>query len=160
MLKIGLDIDELLADFMGTYLIKFGPPQNEYEITKNVHNLKNNKQFWETLPKLRSIDFNPVLYCTKRVNPKNYTKNWLCQNNFPKAPIYQMYYYRGNKATMIKGRVDVFIDDSVANFKQINASGVPCLLMDSPYNQHFKTSLRIKDLNYTTITTKYNEFFK
>ena len=97
MIRIGLDIDELLSDFMGAYLQKFGKPSCDYEITKNVQNLKNDKAFWESLPKLRSIDFTPTLYCTKRINPKQYTKNWLKENNIPLAPVYQMYYQKGDK---------------------------------------------------------------
>ena len=61
------------------------------------------KVFWESLPKLRSIDFTPTLYCTKRINPKQYTKNWLKENNIPLAPVYQMYYQKGDKSRMIKG---------------------------------------------------------
>ena len=160
MIRIGLDIDELLSDFMGAYLQKFGKPSCDYEITKNVQNLKNDKSFWESLPKLRSIDFTPTLYCTKRINPKQYTKNWLKENNIPLAPVYQMYYQKGDKSRMIKGRVDVFVDDSPSNFIQINKAGIPCLLMDSPYNQNFKTDLRITDLTYQNILNKYNEFFR
>ena len=160
MIRIGLDIDELLSDFMGAYLQKFGKPSCDYEITKNVQNLKNDKGFWESLPKLRNIDFTPTLYCTKRINPKQYTKNWLKENNIPLAPVYQMYYQKGDKSRMIKGRVDVFVDDSPSNFIQINKAGIPCLLMDSPYNQNFKTDLRITDLTYQNILNKYNEFFR
>ena len=160
MIRIGLDIDELLSDFMGAYLQKFGKPSCDYEITKNVQNLKNDKGFWESLPKLRSIDFTPTLYCTKRINPKQYTKNWLKENNIPLAPVYQMYYQKGDKSRMIKGRVDIFVDDSPSNFIQINKAGIPCLLMDSPYNQDFKTDLRITDLTYQNILNKYNEFFR
>lgn len=158
-LRIGLDIDEVLADFMGTYLTRFGTPKNDATITKNVHNLKKDRSFWENLPQIREIDFTPVLYCTKRINPKVYTKTWLAKFNFPAAPVYQMFYQKGNKAAMIKGRIDVFIDDSVANFKQMNESGVPCLLMDTPYNRHFKTKLRINTLTLAEITNTYNEFF-
>ena len=159
-LKIGLDIDDTLVDFMGEYLRKFGVPKTDSKITKDVRKLRTNKVFWENLPKLRDIDFIPELYCTKRINSKIYTKNSLKKNGFPDRPIYQMYYQKGNKARMIKGRVDVFVDDSPSNFIQINKAGIPCLLMDSPYNQNFKTDLRITDLTYQNILNKYNEFFR
>ena len=156
-LKIGLDIDDTLLDFFGQYLKRFGTPKSDPQITKNVVKLKKDKQFWESLPKLREIDFIPELYCTKRINPKSYTRNSLKANGFPIKPIYQMYYQHGNKSTMIKGKIDVFIDDSVSNFIKMNNSGVFCLLITTPNNQSFKTDLRINDLNYETILEKYNQ---
>ena len=67
-IKIGLDIDDTLLDFVGEYLKIFKSFNNEYLITKNVNKLRFNKRFWENLPKLRNIDFEPTLYCTKRIN--------------------------------------------------------------------------------------------
>ena len=157
-LRVGLDIDDTILDFFGEYLKKFGKPKSGPQITKNVNKLKKDKQFWENLPKLREIDFIPELYCTKRINSKIYTRKSLVNNGFPIRPIYQMYYQHGNKATMIKGRVDVFVDDSVSNFVKMNNSGVFCLLMDAPYNQSYSTDLRINDLNYETILEKYNQY--
>jgi hypothetical protein len=157
-LRVGLDIDDTILDFFGEYLKKFGKPKSDPQITKNVNKLKKDKQFWENLPKLREIDFIPELYCTKRINSKVYTRNSLVNNGFPIRPIYQMYYQHGNKATMIKGRVDVFVDDSVSNFVKMNNSGVFCLLMDASHNQSYSTDLRINDLNYKTILEKYNQY--
>lgn len=148
MLKIGLDVDEVLADFFNTYLKRFGPPKCDQEITKNVYRiLSKDRDFWLNLPKLRNIDFIPELYCTKRVNPKSWTKKWLLDNGFANSPVYQMFIQQGNKATMIKGRCDVFIDDSVSNFIKMNMSGVPCLLMDTPFNQDFGPILRVYSLD-------------
>lgn len=157
-LKIGLDIDDTLLDFFVEYLKVFRKPKSNSEITKNVYKLRKNKQFWENLPKLRDIDFIPELYCTKRISSKTYTRNSLKKHGFPIVPIYQMYYQHGNKATMIKGKTDVFIDDSVSNFQKMNKSGVFCLLIDAPHNKHIETNLRIFDLQYETILNKYNEF--
>lgn len=135
-LKIGLDLDEVLADFINTYYNRFGIPKNDYEITYNVQNiLRKDKDFWENLPVLNTINFEPELYCTKRVNNKIYTKNWLKKNNFPNKPVYQVYCNTRNKADFIKGKIDVFIDDSISNFIAMNLAGVPCLLMDTKYNQ-------------------------
>ena len=102
MLKIGLDIDEVIADFFNTYLYRFGTPKNDSEVTKNVNNiLSKDKNFWLNLPKLRDIDFVPELYCTKRINPKSWTKQWLHDNGFSSSPVYLMYFQHGNKANMI-----------------------------------------------------------
>ena len=65
MLRIGLDIDDCLADFMGSYLERFGEPKRDYEITKNVQQvLIKDKQFWENLPVINTLDFVPELYCS------------------------------------------------------------------------------------------------
>ena len=157
MLKIGLDIDEVIADFINTYLYRFGTPKNDFEITKNVNRiLSKDRDFWLNLPKIRDIDFIPELYCTKRVNPKAWTKQWLSDNGFYNSPVYQMYYQKGNKATMIKGRCDVFIDDSISNFIKMNMSGIPCLLMDTPFNQNFGPVLRVYSLDKYEIEEAYN----
>ena len=159
MLKIGLDIDDCLADFMGTYLERFGNPKRDGEITKNVRQvLIKDKQFWENLPVINTLDFVPELYCTKRVNSKVYTKNWLKKNNFPNKPVYQVICQMRNKADLIKGRVDVFIDDSVSNFIAMNLAGVPCLLYDKEYNQDWGPIGRVYSLEYDHIERAYEMF--
>lgn len=155
--RVGLDLDQVLADFMGPYLARFGPPKKSNEITKNVQQiLSKDRNFWLSLPVINNINFEPELYCSKRVNPKVWSKKWLEINNFPKRPFYQMYYQHGNKATMIKGRVDVFVDDSVSNFIKLNESGVPCLLLDTPYNQEVGPELKIYSLDIQEILYAYN----
>lgn len=159
MLKIGLDIDDCLAEFMGSYLEKFGNPKNDFEITKNVQRvLIKDKDFWENLPVINSLNFVPTLYCTKRVNPKQWTKNWLSKNNFPDKPVYQVRCQVKNKADFIKGRIDVFIDDSVSNFIKMNLAGVPCLLYDKEYNQDWGPIGRIYSFDYDHIKETYDLF--
>ena len=158
-MRIGLDLDGTVDDFMNPYLERFGKPKKDTEITKNVQQiLSKDRNFWLNLPVLRYIDFIPELYCTKRVNPKQWTRKWLVEHGFPNRPIYQMYYQHGNKANMIKGRVDVFIDDSISNFIKLNLSGVPCLLIDQPDNQEWGPIGRIFTLNKQEIIDAYNLF--
>jgi len=158
-MRIGLDLDGTVDDFMNPYLERFGNPKKDSEITKNVAQiLSKDRDFWLSLPVLRHIDFIPELYCTKRVNPKQWTRKWLIEHGFPNRPIYQMYYQHGNKATMIKGRVDVFVDDSISNFIKLNLSGVPCLLIDQPDNQEWGPVGRIYSLNKEEIVDAYNLF--
>lgn len=160
MIKIALDIDDTIADFLGSYYSKFGKPKQDHHITRNVYKLRENKQFWENLPVLERIDFEPHIYCTKRINSKTYTRNWLKKNNYPIKPIYQMYHQHGNKADIIKGRCDVLIDDSYSNVKKALSSNLPALLLDRPHNKHIKTPYRIYSLRYREIEYKYNELFR
>ena len=159
LLKIGLDIDDCLCDFINPYFERFGYPKKDGEITKNVQQvLIKDKEFWENLPVINTLNFEPVLYCTKRVNSKVYTKNWLKKNNFPDKPVYQVICQIRNKADFIKGRVDVFIDDSVSNFIAMNLAGVPCLLYDKEYNQDWGPVGRIYSLDYDHIERAYEMF--
>lgn len=157
MLKIGLDLDQTIDDFWGPYLDRFGPPKTDSEVTRNVMRiLSKDREFWLNLPVLRRPNFVPALYCTARVNNKAWTKKYLEINNFPKAPVYQVPGYAATKAPRIKGRVDVFIDDSVRNFRELNSKGIPCLLMDAENNRHIDTILRVHTLNIEEIEYVYN----
>ena len=158
-LRIGLDLDDTCNYWYSEYLKLFGKPTSDSEITKNVEKkLKTNREFWLNLPIKCRPDFKVALYCTKRVSNKNYSKQWLEQHEFPKAPVYQMYTQLGNKARMIKGRVDVFVDDSVYNMIKMNLAGVPCLLMDSPYNREWGPIGRIYSLDLEEIEETYKLF--
>ena len=144
-LRIGLDCDEVISKFMEPYIAKFGPPKNDSIITYHCFNvLRFDKSFWMNVPLLHVPDFKPALFCSKRVHNKRWSKKYIEKNlGITDVPFYQVYYQYASKAPYIKGRVDVFIDDSPSNFKDLNAKGIPCLLMDSPYNRNFNTPLRI-----------------
>ena len=155
-LRIGTDCDGCIDDFWNPYLARFGEPKNDFEITKNVQQkLSRDREFWTTLPVLHKPNFDVTLYCTKRTSLKSYLRQWLEDNNFPIAPIYQVLYQYGSKAPYIKGRVDVFVDDSISNFLDMNNSGVPCLLMDNPSNRHLGPMLRIHSLQKEEIEDVY-----
>lgn len=158
-LKIGLDLDDTIFAFMQTYINKFGSPKSSKEIAKNVYRLRKNKDFWENLPAINIPNFKPELICTKRINSKSFTKKALAKINIINTPIYQLYYYHSKKSSRIKGKCDVFIDDSIDNFIELNESGVPCLLIDSEWNRHFNTPLRIFTLQYEEIEIKYKQYF-
>lgn len=159
ILKIGLDLDDTVFSFMKSYIDKFGIPKTSKEIAKNVYRLRKNKEFWENLPVINLPDFKPELICTKRINSKSYTRKALSKININNIPIYQLYCYTSKKSSRIKGKCDVFIDDSVDNFIDLNAAGIPCLLIDSEWNRDFKTPLRIYSLKYKEIEHIYKQHF-
>lgn len=160
MLRIGLDLDDTILAFMNPYLYTFGHPKDDHEITRNVHQvLRKDKEWWMSQVVINRPNFNPVLYCTKRVHSKKWTKEQLKFNNLPNAPVYQIYVQSMNKADRIKGKVDLFIDDSISNFKQLIDSGIPCLLIDTPFNREFQTEARIYSLKYNEIEETYNKVY-
>lgn len=157
MIRIGLDLDDTLNMFMQPYLERFGIPKTDGEITKNVQRvLKKDREWWINLPVKNKINFIPELYCTKRVCSKNYSKTWLERNNYPSRPIYQVLYQKANKAKYIKGRVDIFVDDSVSNFIQMNLAGVPCLLMATDSNEKWGPYGKVYSLDKEEIEQGYN----
>lgn len=157
-LKIGLDIDDTIVAWYSQYLDKFRLPKNDYEVTRNVYKLRKNKEFWMSLPVINRPDFIPTLYCTKRIHSKEWSKKFLSNNNLPPAPIYQVYCQRSSKASRIKGRVDVFIDDSISNFIDLNLNGVPCLLINTEYNQKWGPIGRVYSLLEKDIEDCYTLF--
>lgn len=168
-MRIGLDIDDVLLHWYSAYLERFGKPENEYEITKHVfRDLRNDREFWLNLEPKHYPNFPVTLYCTKRVCNKNWSKRWIEEHDYPDAPIYQIFAQTKNKANVVKGLVDVFIDDSLSNFKAMNLAGVPCLLMDAEYNQEWGPIGRIYSLDINEIKevyelfmlTAFNDFYK
>ena len=158
-LRIGLDIDDTICSFFGPYLERFGKPKEDCEITRNVHRiLIRDRDFWLGLPVINRPNFDPTLYCTKRVHPKAWSKEFLRINNLPIAPIYQVYNQAASKAPRVKGRVDVFVDDSISNFIDLNLRGVPCLLIDGEHNQDWGPVARIYSLDVEEIGECYNLF--
>ena len=159
-LRIGLDIDDCLADFWGTYCKYFDTDNNpkmleDHIITRNVQQiLSKDRDFWLNLEVKNRPDFIPELYCTKRVNNKAWTKEWLRRNGFPDRPVYQMIYQHGNKADMIKGRVDIFIDDSLSNVLKCQKSGLPALLFHTERTADFPM-FKVFSLNKDEIIDSY-----
>lgn len=156
-MRIGLDIDGVLANFNDAYSRRFNVSDisihEDYLIIKNVEQiLKNEKEFWTGLDVIGRPNFDVMLYCTKRVNKKEWTKEWIVRNGLQNRPIYQMYLQTGNKATMIKGRVDLFIDDSMSNFISINKSGIPCLLYTKGHGIG-----KVSSLDYGSIIDAYKQ---
>lgn len=156
-LRIALDLDDTIFDFWGAYRTLFPRKSDlvEHVITRNVVSLRYNKKFWENLSLLERPNFEPYIYATKRINSKVYTRNCLAKYNLPIRPIYQMYYQRGNKADLIKGKCDVLIDDNISNVQMAIKSGLPALLIDRPHNKSRDLLFRIYSLDIDEIRFAY-----
>ena len=157
MLRISLDIDDTLANFSEGYLKRFKKwPKCDWAITRNVNNiLIHEREFWLGLPVLNTIDFQPKMYCSARVNNKRWTKKYLKDRGFPDAPLYQVPGYNLSKAGILRGRCDVHIEDSIKNFLDLNEKGIPCLLYNNTTNEHLGPILRIYSLDEDEITDAY-----
>lgn len=157
-LKVGFDLDDTIFGFSQGYLKRFKKfPKYDWAITRNVqHILIKEREFWVNLPVIRRPDFEPKLYCSSRVNKKSWTKKAIEINNLPNSPLYQVPGYHIPKSKYIKGRIDVFIEDSPHQWKALNQAGIPCLLIDSPNNKEFGPILKIYTLDYDEIEEVYS----
>lgn len=159
MIRIALDLDDTIFDFLGAYQEVFPGERNmiSSNITKNVFKLKKDKRFWENLPLLEMPNFEPCIYATKRINSKVYTRNCLSRHGLPIKPIYQMVYQYGNKVSIIKGHCDVLVDDSAFNCYQALQVGFPAILITRPHNINSDYPYRINKLDLDEILTVYNQ---
>lgn len=157
-LRIGCDLDDTIFGFSEGYLNRFKKwPKYDWAITRNVtHILSKERDFWVGLPVIRRPNFVPELYCSSRVNKKCWTKKAIEINDLPNSPLYQVPGYNILKSKYIKGRVDVFIEDSPHQWKALNSAGIPCLLIDSPNNKEYGPLLKIYTLDYEEIIDVYN----
>lgn len=158
MIRIALDLDDTVFDFLGAYQEAFPGERNmiNSNIDKNVFSLRKNKKFWENLPLLEMPNFEPCIYATKRINSKIYTRNCLSRYGLPIKPIYQIYYQQGNKANIIKGHCDVLVDDSVFNCYQALKVGFPAILITRPHNVHSDYPYRVNKLDIEEIMEVYS----
>lgn len=162
-LRIAIDLDDTVFNWGDAHEAYYKCRLSELsdsQITEQVNRLRLNKQFWSNLELLERPDFEYSIICTKRVNPKSYTRACLEKHGLPVKPIFQLYSQADNKGRVIKGRCDVLIDDSWFNVQQCLSVGVPALLITRPHNKHIKTPYRVDHLCYAEIEQKYNELFR
>lgn len=147
--RIGLDIDEVLADFIGHYSTRYELPIAESWnfdplIKKRIVDLADDKEFWLSMPvktAMKDIPFEPVCYITSRKCPLEWTKEWLHKNGFANVPVYSS--PGDSKAAIAKeNRLDWFIDDRYSNFIDLNENGICCFLFDAPHNKRYNVGYK------------------
>ena len=60
---------------------------------------------------------------------------------------------------MEANKVDLFIDDSIGNFEDLNSKGLLCFLITSNSNKDYQTDLRINTLNIEEIMELYMKYY-
>lgn len=159
-MKISIDLDDTVVSFYDHYVKIFGEPKTSLSITKMVRTeLLKNEEFWLSQPLIHYPNFKPHCYCTARLISPYLIKKQLKINKLPDAPIYRVKGVALSKYWQLrKAGVDVHIDDSIRNFIDLNLKGVPCLLIDSPYNQEWGPIGRVYSLNKEEIEECYYLF--
>lgn len=157
--KIGLDIDEVLADWTTAWRNKFkieNAPTSWFfdrNIKERFEELKLNGKLDELylsikpLLKPEDIPFEPHCYITSRPVDTKISEKWIDMNGFPTKPVYSVGVMESKVDVAKKAGVEIFIDDSYDNFVNLNNNGIFCYLYDAPHNQRYDVGhMRIKTL--------------
>lgn len=158
--KIGLDIDDVLCDFVPSFMERFGLSQPEnwhwsYENENRFKELMANPDdladfYLSMKPKIKAseIPFEPHCYITSRSVPQAITEKWIEQNGFSCKPIYTVPFQASKIEVAKKSGIDIFVDDRYENFVEFNNAGICCFLFDAPHNQRYDVGFkRIKSLS-------------
>lgn len=143
--KIGLDIDEVLADWLKhwTDTHNIAIPENwnfDRDIKTKFDKLKHNKDFWLSIPVKTppsEIPFEPHCYITSRSIPTEWTEEWLDKNGFSTTSVYSVPFNTSKVEVAKKSGIDIFVDDRFENFVELNNGGICCYLFDTPHNQRY-----------------------
>lgn len=147
--RIGLDIDEVLADWVGHWCRYHGQeiPETwnfDRDIKEKFNSLKDNKDFWLSIPVKTmpsDIHFEPHCYITARHIPVEWTIEWLDINGFPQRPVFSV--GKEPKSVVAKQqKLDIYIDDRFENFVEMNREGVCCFLFDAPHNRRYNVGYK------------------
>ena len=149
--KIALDIDEVLADFIGSYNEKYDvettPTQWNFDpkIKERLDELKEDKEFWLNIKPLinpNEIPFEPHCYITSRPCNTEWTEEWLKNNGFSSRPIYMATDLKDKAELAIEAKIDWFIDDRFENFLLLERAGICCFLWNAPHNQRYDVGFK------------------
>lgn len=160
--KIGLDIDDVICDFIPAFAEKFG-----LSTPTDWHWSYEKKDFFEVLfsdplslanfystipPKItpEEIPFYPACYITNRSIPTTITQAWIEGNGFPCAPVISVGHGQKKSDAAKEAGIDVFVEDCYDNFVELNNAGICCYLLDAPHNRKYdvghKRISSLKDL--------------
>lgn len=162
MPKIGLDIDEVICNFVKGWHDKWGTdPAPEWwnyhrgmsSYFKQMDDDRTLNEFYLSLePKISPTDipFEPHCYVTSRPVDTAITERWLDKNGFPAVKVYTVPMGASKVDVLKKAGVDIFVDDSFANFIELNKAGICTFLMDASHNRRYsvgyKRLMSLKDL--------------
>lgn len=158
--KIGLDIDEVLCDWVGAWTRKFGYPiPRNWSFSYNNRNEFESfsedelKEFYLNIPSKVNPDdipFEPHCYITSRSVPVEITKEWLRINGYSCAPVYSLGWGESKVEIAKKSGIDIFVDDRYENFVQLNNAGICTYLLSAPHNERYNVGHKrinsLKDL--------------
>lgn len=158
--RIGLDIDEVLADWVNHWIThhKQELPENwnfDRDIGAKFKELSEDKDFWLSIPVKTfpsEIPFEPHCYITSRSIPVEWTMEWLDKNGFPATPVYSIGLGESKVKVAQESGIEIFVDDRYENFVELNNAGIFTYLFDAPHNWRYDVGYRriktLKELKF------------
>lgn len=156
--KIGLDIDEVLCDWVNPWCKRFNleRPKNWFfqrDLLIKMEEMRKTgelNEFYLNLPVLikpEDIPFEPHCYVTSRPVDTEVTEKWLDKNGFPTKPVITVKPGESKVEVLKSQEIDIFVDDRYENFVDLNRNGICCFLFDSLHNHRYDVGYkRIKSL--------------
>lgn len=158
--RLGLDIDEVLADWVGAWMKRHGmtkiPESWNFMrgISDRFDEMKDDDQFWlDIKPKCSPSDlpWEPVVYVTARPVRSEISEQWLDMHGFPVAPVITIPPGGSKVETLKEHGVEIYVDDRWDNFQDISQnSNIICFLMTCEHNLRFNAGYKriysLKDL--------------
>lgn len=151
--RIALDVDDVVADFLGGYERETGDKLNpywnaSYGIPEKLQILKDNKDFWVNLDVLHHPNFEPTCYISSRSIPVEFTQEFIQKAGLPCAPVFHVPWNTSKIDLLKTNKIDILIDDKPQNFTEATQAGIFCYLMDANHNKWFDAkNRRIYNLN-------------
>ena len=159
--RIGLDVDEVLADFTGGWAdrwldVSARPSEWLYDpnMVDRFKHLKETGEINDFFANLKplvvadSLKFEPSCYVTARGVETAVTADWLRRHGFPTKPVVTVPMGTSKLDTLRELGVDIFVDDNYKTFVELNNAGICTYLMDKPHNvRHEVGHKRLKNLN-------------
>jgi uncharacterized HAD superfamily protein len=152
-MRIGLDIDGVLADFPAAVierarvmgLADYFPPSSSdvhyWGISEKFSEVMRaawtSERFWMSLPPIpRSLapwHFEPDCYITSRPIDSSVTEAWLKEWGFPEADVITVVKPEDKLQHILDRKIDLFVDDYYVTVEQLLESGVNAKLFKAPY---------------------------
>lgn len=159
-LKIGLDIDGVLADFTGAWHDLYpeisATPSTWYLDPKIGDRFKAMREantlddFYLNIKPLinpSDIPFEPHCYITSRPVGKEISEQWLSKNGFPEKPVISLSIRESKVKAANEAGIEIFIDDFYDNFIELNINGIFTYLYTASWNIQYKVGhMRLNSL--------------
>jgi len=154
-IKIGLDLDDVVFDFMRHFYRWLGyeyTPPTYWDvpfIDDNFHIVKHDPKFWLSMPVNDNIgieDFKFDFYVTARPIPSEISEQAIGMNKLPTKPVFTV--YNESKVNICKELgITHFIDDKPQTVLELDEVGIKSYVWDADCNQTFQWNRRIKHLS-------------
>lgn len=114
-----------------------------------MYKVEDDSLFWLSIPPIFDpslMKFTPTMYVTARPIHNDISTLALKIHGFPTAPVITVG-HGNSKVNALKGKVDVFVEDAVHNFEELNNNNILCYLCTRSHNKDYDAKdLRVNNL--------------